>query len=374
MEYERSLNKMENKAFEFAFGKYNELENEMGEFLFKHQEKVAVLLYDHGYRDQYVFTALCQNLLDDTNARTEEIFECCDEITMEAVKALSQHRKDPQNVEIIRRNEVASIVRIADILISLDEMIINTPSNSISLLNSMEESYTVLAFHDRFIEDFILRKEKLKIQISLSQVKNLDQMPKPIGFSSDSEYDYLEILIKREMLVDGQVNACDIYINGDRLVDIIAKDEEYYGYEELICGNYIGLPPRSILLPKRTFLDSDSNLYLDSDGRTHTLACGDCGISECATVPVKITIDQNTVVWSDIGLKTGAVGPYTFNRSQYEQALDPGNAAYLSAYCYANGIRVQMDASMLREMFHDALRYGNKQAIDFFEMIQSSEN
>lgn len=369
MEHERKFSKVEALVFEFAASKYAELEHEKGDSLFKHQENVAIFLYDHGYRGKYVFTALCQNLLNDTNTRSEEIRNTCGQITEKAVRLLDQYHNDPKNTDLINKNEVASIVKIADLLITMNEMMTNASPNAALTLSSMDECFTKLTYHEHFIEDFEFRKEKLKIHILLSQAKDLDKMPKPVSLRSDSKFDHLEILIKKEKVVDGQVYACDIYINGERFIDIIAKDERGFGYQESMCGSYIGLPPHAILLPERTFIDLESNLYLDDDGRVHTLACGDCGLSECWTVPVKITAEENTVTWSDFGLKTGKVGPYTFDRAQYEHALDHGNAAYASAYCYANGIRVQKDASMMREMFQEALLYGNKQALDFLQSL-----
>ncbi len=369
-EHERRLSKVETIVLEFATGKYGELEEGKKDSLFEHQEKVAVFLYDHGYRGKYIFAALCQNLLNDTNTSSGEVRKICGQITENAVKILSQYQNDYKNTYIINKNEVASIVKFADILISMDEMISDIPSNAESILGLMEECFTKLFFNQRFTEDFELRKQKLKNHISLSRVHDLDKMPEPINLKPGNQFDYLEILIKKEKVVDGHVNACDIYINGERFVDIIAMDERNFGYDECICGKYIGLAPNSILLPARTFLDHESNLYLDDDGRVHTLACNDCGISECSTVPVKIIVDELAVVWSDIGLKTGGVGPYTFNRLQYEQALNPGSAAYLSAYCHANGIRVQKNMSMMREMFQEALNFGNKQAIDFLESVK----
>lgn len=184
------------------------------------------------------------------------------------------------------------------------------------------------------------------------------------GLFDNDTYDKFEIIIKKVKLVDGIYEVCDIYINGKSYIDMIADDERSSGINDSVCGSYIGLLPRYILLPEgKEFVNIQSNLTMEDDGRVHTLACDLCGESECHTVRAKIIVSNESVIWSDIGLKTGNVGPFKFKRDQYEQALDYGNAAYFSACCYANGIYLEKNIKMMKKMFIEAISRKNPQAI-----------
>lgn len=185
------------------------------------------------------------------------------------------------------------------------------------------------------------------------------------SYNNGNNYDKFEIIIKEAELEEQGINkVCDIYINGERFIDMIADDEGKSGYDDSICGAYIGQFPEQVLLPIGTeYIDIESNLTMEEDGRVHTLACNLCGMSECWTVRARITVTDETVTWSEIGHKEGRLGPYTFNKEQYLKALDHGNAAFFSAYCYANGIYTNKDMRIMKERFMDAVKHKNKQAI-----------
>lgn len=190
---------------------------------------------------------------------------------------------------------------------------------------------------------------------------------------ANDTYDKFEIILTKAHLVDDIYDVCDIYINEKSYIEMIAEDEMNNGFSESFCGSYVGLFPRYILLPEgKEFIDIKSNLTMDEDGRVHTLACALCGISECWTVRARITVTDETVTWSEIGHKEGRLGPFTFNKEQYLKALDYGNVAYHSAFCYANGVRVIQNMKIMKEMFMQAIYQKNPQAMIDLQSIETN--
>jgi hypothetical protein len=358
----------EKKVEDFAYEKFLGL-NEEGDKLFWHSLEVARLLYQYGYRGKYVFTALCQYLPEHTGTSEAELKENCGRITAEAVRVLSQKNlRKKEYADLIRKNEVACLVKVADLMVHMKKVMLGEYGSASPLAREIDKYYRGFADRTKCKDEFDDLFYKLKLCVILDKTPDLDQMPPPEGWGEDNGYDRFEIVIKRARLVAGlSQDACDIYINGQRFIDMIKEDEIKRGWEKSICGNYIGRPPEHVLLPDCTvFTDSKSDQLRDvDDGRSYTLACSHCGESECSTVRARITVDEKTVTWSEIGVKEpGEVGPFTFRRDQYESALDYGNAAYLSAYCLANGIRgLKKNRTRMMVMLRQAILYGNKQAV-----------
>ena len=197
--------------------------------------------------------------------------------------------------------------------------------------------------------------------------RTLDQMPAPDRVELPEEYDRFEVLIRRERInATREVwNCSDLFINGERFVDIMNRNMLENGHSRRSGGRYIGLQPRHVLSPCIDFIDMEHGFKHHDERRVQTLACKDCGIAECSTVPVLITVNDKKVTWSEIGRYPDTMGSFTFLRTQYEHALDHGNAAYFSAYHHANGIHVKRNRTMMLELFAEAIQQGNQQAINW---------
>jgi hypothetical protein len=128
--------------------------------------------------------------------------------------------------------------------------------------------------------------------------------------------------------------AVVIYINGRNLVELVREVElpfaAHEGHPDM-AGQYLGLPPFELLLPSRHLLGEPAPLY-ESRGKTQVLAC-ECGEAGCWPLFVRIRLGDNTVTWSDFEQphrssrsaashwKYDQLGPFTFDRQQYEAAI-----------------------------------------------------
>ncbi len=87
-----------------------------------HPIEVAELLYHYKLRGEYVFTAFCHDLLEDTDVKEEEILDTCGRFTLAAVKLLTKRRKNEPGkkvdmntyLEAIKDDDVAYQVKVAD--------------------------------------------------------------------------------------------------------------------------------------------------------------------------------------------------------------------------------------------------------------------
>ncbi len=370
----RKFSPCEQKSLDFAKIKHEGMTRIGGQSYIKHPIAVAAYLYDHGYRGKYTMTAFFHDLLEDTDTTEEEIFKLGGRFTRDAVKLLTK-RKGTDIVaylDKIESNEVAYAVKVADRIDNLRDACRAGLKFQKKYLKETEDYYLDFAVGSPFFKDLYEAFIQLRYDYMVNSAKKLEKMPKPTGFENPTVNDKFEIIIRKVREVDAFYDVCDIYINGERFIDMIKRDESKQGYPKSICGWYVGLSARDVLLPyNRVFIDNKTDFLVEDDGRVRTLACGGCGMDECATLLVRIEANDDQVIWSEIGKNTGEVGPFTFNRQQYEKALDFGYVSYLSAYCYANGIRVKKNMTMMRKMYILALQHDHEQAKDYIWSINS---
>jgi hypothetical protein len=137
--------------------------------------------------------------------------------------------------------------------------------------------------------------------------------------------DKIKLIVKTN---DGH-DYVDIYINDKRLVEILKEIELQYNAN--IAGGYKGLPTNVVFLPSRHFLDKPHQWY-DYDGKVSVLEC-ECGCAGCWDFNVKITLEDDKVIWSDFeqphrGVNSAGgywnydkLEPFVFDRKQYEAEL-----------------------------------------------------
>jgi hypothetical protein len=137
--------------------------------------------------------------------------------------------------------------------------------------------------------------------------------------------DKIKLIVKT---LDNQ-EYVDIYINNERLIDIIKRIE--LKYDSKIAGSYKGLPTDIVFLPSRHLLDRPYALY-DYGDKVSVLEC-ECGCAGCWDLNVKITLEDDKVVWSDFEQphrdedsaggywKYDELKPFVFDRNEYEVEL-----------------------------------------------------
>lgn len=119
-----------------------------------------------------------------------------------------------------------------------------------------------------------------------------------------------------------------LFVNGEDLLDLVKHEEEPHARSDprrRVAGGYAGLPPARVLPPSRHFL-GQSEFDWPVDGKTILFGC-DCGVPECSPLMAHVTLTDHTVTWSEFGNPNrplwtlDQLGPFTFDRSQYEAAL-----------------------------------------------------
>ena len=123
----------------------------------------------------------------------------------------------------------------------------------------------------------------------------------------------------------------ELRVNGRDLADLAREVELPFALRDGqsdIAGSYMGLSPREVLYPSSQLLgDPDLGLSAHETTKTTLLACGGCGEPGCWPLLAHVHIEEAVVRWSGFEQPyrqqwdLTALGPFTFDRSQYEAAL-----------------------------------------------------
>jgi hypothetical protein len=145
----------------------------------------------------------------------------------------------------------------------------------------------------------------------------------------------MDIISLHVEIVGSQANrAVAICINGRNLVELVREVELPFAAREghpKIAGKYVGLPASHLFLPSRHLLSDPAPLY-ESRGKTQVLGCK-CGEAGCWPLFLRVNLGDKAVIWSDFEQphrrsssaashwKYDQLGPFTFDRQQYEVAI-----------------------------------------------------
>lgn len=168
---------IEKKALELATHYHQGQERIGGEDYVNHPIEVADLLYHYDFRGKYVFTALCHDLLEDTDVTDQEILETCGHLTLEAVNLLTKRRKNEPDKEVdmeaylaaIRKNDVAYQVKVADRTMNLRSAIFAGIPFREKYLAETEKYYLDFAKDSPIFEELKLAYETLRRDTELEK-------------------------------------------------------------------------------------------------------------------------------------------------------------------------------------------------------------
>ena len=141
--------------------------------------------------------------------------------------------------------------------------------------------------------------------------------------------DHVSFSVRRERHPPtGEWTVLDIRINGVRLQEMVRATEigpaTAAGRPE-DAGDYMGLDPR--LAATRYFLGEPVTMSLRGDPIRDKVPLGcTCGEPACWPLRAELSVTDAAVTWSNFrGANTNwdlrALGPFTFDRSEYELAL-----------------------------------------------------
>ena len=126
-----------------------------------------------------------------------------------------------------------------------------------------------------------------------------------------------------------------IRINGCSLIAMVREIEMPFACAEgrpEIAGDYAGLPTYVATPPSRHLYGDPALTFYASGERVSVLECP-CGLPRCWPLLVHIESDDHTVTWRafeqphrapdsrDSHWDLSALGPFTFNRAEYDRAV-----------------------------------------------------
>lgn len=121
-----------------------------------------------------------------------------------------------------------------------------------------------------------------------------------------------------------------VLINSEDLIAMLAKHEAPFAEAEKnpkLAGSYIGLSPFTALPPSTRYLGYSYPCMYDGPDMTEILCCT-CREEGCWSLYCKIELTDSLVTWSGFEQPQregewsyDTFGPFTFDRAQYETAL-----------------------------------------------------
>ena len=131
-----------NKAIAFINIKHCEQTRKDGTPYVWHPLKVALMVKEAGYSEDYQLAALFHDLLEDTDATEGEILELSNEKVLAAVKLLTKTSDNKKTyIDSILKNEIAKVVKSYDRIHNLQEAKTASPKFIAGYLSNTKEKY-----------------------------------------------------------------------------------------------------------------------------------------------------------------------------------------------------------------------------------------
>lgn len=141
----------------------------------------------------------------------------------------------------------------------------------------------------------------------------------------------LDVLsLERVRPPDFEVDVARILVNGKDLAELAGDVERPFasaeGHPE-IAGQYQGLAWHEVAAPSRHLLGEPLAWTMADENERVTLLGCECGEAGCWPLVARIELDDETVRWSNFAQphrptwRYDSLGPFTFDRRAYEEAL-----------------------------------------------------
>lgn len=125
----------------------------------------------------------------------------------------------------------------------------------------------------------------------------------------------------------GEREVIEVDIDGVDLREYVRPIEEPFAIAAdtpSLTAAYSGLAAVAVAWPSRHYLGEPEETWY-RENEAIILGC-DCGIADCWPLLARVSVGPTTVIWRDFrnGHRTwdlSALGPFTFDRDQYESAL-----------------------------------------------------
>ena len=147
----------------FIKDKHKNQKRKHGTPYFEHPISVANILKGKGFDDDYYVTALFHDLLEDTNAKEEEILNLSNNKILTAVKLLTKEKNynNKNYIKNIKDNKLAKMVKLSDRLHNLSEAIYCDEKFKKKYINETKKYYISLAKNTVFENDIDNALKKL---------------------------------------------------------------------------------------------------------------------------------------------------------------------------------------------------------------------
>lgn len=166
------------------------------------------------------------------------------------------------------------------------------------------------------------------------------------------EFTKAEIILEGKKLAPEELDCVNFYVNGRSFIEMVVGELRKESNDVSEAGyGYVGLDPKHILVPYSNILiqpDKSESYLKEENGKILIARCEGCGEALCGGFAIRITVAENRVIWDQIGYwhdtrVEGVIGPFEFDRKEYEQMLRIEYAEYWTGRAYDEGTFVEKD-------------------------------
>jgi len=137
-----------------------------------------------------------------------------------------------------------------------------------------------------------------------------------------------KIELRKVLCKEEGYEVVEIIINNRKLTEILKEVEKPYAEEEGhpdLAGRYLGIIPKYVFYPSELLFGNPDPVLVYSEGKVTVLDCP-CGCYGCWPIEVKISVLEDTVIWSAFEQPHRSLEkwtyegmrPFIFSREQYE--------------------------------------------------------
>ena len=177
-----------------------------------------------------------------------------------------------------------------------------------------------------------------------------------------------EITLVKGELVCEELACVNFYVNDESLIKLVG--EKLAPHDPSPNYGYLGLEPKDVLIPYSDILiepEKTESYLKEENAKILISCCALCGMALCHAFALRVTVNEDTVVWDQIGRwddtrTEGIVGPFTFDRREYEEIIRIENAEFETGWALDNGVFVEKNQKEALKYFKRAAEKGHVMA------------